>query len=438
MANINADEVHETLGKYMLADGYDLVYDPEESHGTYFVDKKSGKEYLDFFTFFASLPIGHNHPKLMEKSFLDRLTRAALNKPSNSDIYTTEMAEFVDTFARVAMPDEMKHLFFICGGALAVENALKVSMDWKVRKNFAKGSTEERGTQVIHFKHAFHGRSGYTLSLTNTFDPRKYQYFARFDWPRIDTPKLTFPITEEVERRVELEEKESIHQIHNAVERCGDDICGLIIEPIQGEGGDVHFRPEFMRSLRKICDENELMLIYDEVQSGMGITGKMWAYQHYDTPPDIFAFGKKSQVCGIAANGRLSEVDDNCFQESSRINSTWGGNLVDMVRSQRYLEIIEEDKLVRNAHKVGSYLKDQLKAFQNTHTTVTNVRGKGLMVAFDLPSTEKRDEVFRSTYENGLLVLKSGERAIRFRPPLNVTKEEIDTAMEILDDAMKN
>ncbi len=437
MVKIETHQVHETLKKYMLVDGHDMVYDPEKSHGSYFVDKKSGEEYMDFFTFFASLPIGHNHHKLLEEDFLEKLTRAAINKPSNSDIYTEEMAEFVETFGRVAVPDDMKHLFFICGGALAVENALKVSMDWKVRKNFARGSTGERGTQVVHFKNAFHGRSGYTLSLTNTFDIRKYQHFARFDWPRIDTPKLTFPITDEVEKRVELEERESIHQIYDAIERRGDDLCAMIIEPVQGEGGDVHFRPKFMQALRKICDENEIMLIYDEIQSGMGITGKMWAYEHYGVSPDIFSFGKKSQVCGIAANGRIREVEDNCFEESSRINSTWGGNLVDMVRSQRYLEIIEEENLVKNAATVGNYLKQHLSEFQETHTCVTNVRGKGLMCAFDLPSTEKRDEVYKSTFENNLLVLKSGERAIRFRPPLTLSKEEVDSAMEILEAAIK-
>ena len=433
-----ADKVHEIIGKYMIGDGIDLVYDHERSHGSYLYDAKRDKEFLDLFTFFASLPIGHNHPKLMEDDFLNHLKQIAVNKPSNSDIYTRELADFTDTFGKIAKPDSFKHLFFISGGALAVENALKVSFDWKVRKNFNKGFDEVVGQQVIHFKDAFHGRTGYTLSLTNTFDPRKYQYFSRFDWPRIDVPRLTFPVTDQVLERVKMEESQAISQINQAIKREGDDIAALIIEPIQGEGGDRHFRPKFMKKLRKICDENEIMFVLDEIQSGMGITGKWWAYEHYDIEPDIVAFGKKAQVCGIMANDRVDQVDHNCFEESSRINSTWGGNLVDMVRCQRYLEIIEEENLVENAREVGHYLQDRLSELNKNHDGITNVRGKGLMCAFNLPSSEQRDEVKEKAFKNGLLVLKSGERAIRFRPPLNLSKEEVDEAIDILDGCVKS
>lgn len=433
MVPVKADEVHDTLKKHMLVDGYDLVYDPWKSHGTYLVDKKTGREYLDFFTFFASLPIGHNHPGLLEQDFLKILTGSAVNKPSNSDIYTCEMAEFVETFSRVAMPDHMKYLFFISGGALAVENALKVSMDWKVRLNYERGYTKETGHEVIHFRNAFHGRSGYTLSLTNTFDPRKYQYFPRFDWPRVDTPKLTFPVTDEVLRRVQEEEKESLDQIGEAIEEKGDHICSLIIEPIQGEGGDTHFRPEFMKALRSICDQNDILLIYDEIQTGMGLTGKMWAYEHYDAPPDIIVFGKKSQVCGIISNDRVDTVHNNCFNESSRINSTWGGSLVDMVRARRVLEIIEDEDLVGNAARVGDLLMGRLQELGEEHPFISNIRGRGLMCAFDLESPEKRDAVVNASMKKGLLILKCGGRSIRFRPPLNVSQDEVDRAMDILE-----
>jgi len=437
MSEIPPEKVHETMKKYMLIDGYDLVYDMEKSHGSYLHDAKTDREFLDFFSCFATMPIGHNHPKLLEEDFLNKLKKAAINKPSNSDIYTPEMAEFVQTFADLAMPSEdFEHLFFISGGALAVENALKVAFDWKVRKNFQKGKKEVIGQKVLHFKDSFHGRTGYTLSLTNTFDPRKHQYFAKFDWPRVDVPQLTFPVTEEVEKRVELEEAESIRQINAIIDREGENIAALVIEPIQGEGGDQHFRPEFFKKIRTICDENEIMLVFDEVQAGLGLTGKMWAYQHYGITPDIVAFGKKTQVCGIMVSNRVDEVENNVFEESSRLNSTWGGNLVDMVRCQKYLEIIEEENLVQNAKEVGEYMQNALHDLEEKHKCISNVRGEGLMIAFDLVSTEKRDQVFKSTYDNGLLVLKSGERSIRFRPPLNLSKEEVDEGMAILDKAI--
>ena len=349
MTKVKANEVHEILGKYILCDGYNMVVDAQKSHGSYMHDSKSGKEYLDFFSFFASMPLGFNHPKISNDDFVKEIGEVALHKISNSDFYTTTMAEFVKTMAEVAMPKEMKKMFFVSGGGLAVENALKTAFDWKVRKNFAKGIKEEKGSKIIHYKQAFHGRTGYTLSLTNTADPRKYMYFPLFDWPRVENPKAIFPLEgENLEKTIEAE-KRSIAQIVEACEKYGDDIAGLIIEPIQGEGGDNHFRKEYMEELRRLADKYEFLLIYDEGQSGGGITGKMWAYEHYGVTPDIICFGKKFQICGIMVNDRVREVEKNCFDESSRINSTWGGNIVDMKRITRYLEIISDENLVENA-----------------------------------------------------------------------------------------
>src|SRR5690554_2083976 len=184
-----AESVRSTLGRHILTDGYSIVLDMERSRGVRLHDAATGKEYLDFFTFFASNPLGMNHPKLRnDESFMERLMDAAVNKVANSDIYTPHFARFVDTFSRVAIPEELPYAFFVSGGALAVENALKIAFDWKVQKNFAKGYTEERGHKALHLEHAFHGRSGYTMSLTNT-DPEKVKYFPKFDWPRIPSPQ---------------------------------------------------------------------------------------------------------------------------------------------------------------------------------------------------------------------------------------------------------
>jgi len=217
----------------------------------------------------------------------------------------------------------------------------------------AKGKGE-LGSKIIHFKSAFHGRSGYTLSLTNT-DPLKTLYFPQFNWPRIMNPVLFFEkgeITASELERIQKEEKLAIEQIHNAIRDNPDDIAALIIETIQGEGGDGHFRAEFLRELRKISDENEFLLIFDEVQSGFGTTGTWWCFEQFNVLPDILVFGKKTQICGICVSSRIDDVE-NVFKISSRINSTWGGSLVDMVRCTRYIEIILEDNLLENAKKVG-------------------------------------------------------------------------------------
>jgi L-lysine 6-transaminase len=430
------NEVMPSLRKHILVDGFDVVIDLHKSQGSYLVDAKTGKKYLDFFTFVASNPLGMNHPKLVEPEFLAKLARVAVNKPSLSDIYTREQAEFVETFARVAMPSYLPHAFFIEGGALGVENALKAAFDWKIRKNLAKGYREEKGTQIIHFRQAFHGRSGYTLSLTNT-DPVKSALFPKFKWPRIHNPAIRFPLNEENLAQVRVEEDLAIKQIKQAFVDNRDDIAAIIIEAIQGEGGDNQFRKEFFVALRELADENDAMLIIDEVQTGIGLTGRMWGHQHY-VEPDMIAFGKKTQVCGFLCGRRIDELEHNVFTVPSRINSTWGGNLVDMVRSQRYLEIIEEEQLVENARVMGEHLLQRLNelATEFPHF-VSNARGLGLFAAFDMPDKEARDKVKNACYENGLIILPSGERSIRFRPPLNIARSELDLGISIIRDSLK-
>jgi len=434
---ITPKNVHEVLGKRILTDGFDLVLDLERSKGAWIYDSRFDRKFLDFFGFFATSAVGLNHPKMFDPEFLKKLQRAALNKPTNSDVYTVEMAEFVDTLSRIATPPYMKYFFFIEGGALAVENALKTAFDWKVKKNFRKGYKEEKGYKVIHLREAFHGRSGYTLSLTNTFDPRKTQYFPKFNWPRVTNPKITFPLNEENLRKVEELEKKSIEEIEKAIKENPDDIAAFIMEPIQGEGGDNHFRKEYFKAVEKITRENEMMFIVDEVQSGMGITGKWWAHEHFDVKPDIIAFGKKMQVCGIMVGPRVDEIEDNVFKVSSRINSTWGGNLVDMVRATKYLEIMHEERLVDNAAKMGEIFLKGLGEIEERTGKINNVRGRGLMDAFDLKDTKTRDDLFNILYKNGLLMLKTGEKGIRFRPPLIIGVDEVNTALEIIEKSLK-
>jgi len=432
-APIAPHQVHATLARHMLAEGFDMVLDLERSHGRRLRDARTGRALLDMFSCFATLPIGLNHPGMRDPEFLAKLQRAALTNPSNPDVYTVELADFVDTFARLAMPEYLPHLFLVSGGALGVENALKAAFDWKVRRNFRNGATAERGHQVLHFREAFHGRTGYTLSLTNTADPKKYQYFPRFDWPRVDNPKLRFPLTPQELERVERAEAASIEQMQQAFRERKDDIACIIIEPIQAEGGDNHFRPEFLRSLRDLAHENDALLVFDEVQTGFGLTGRMWMHQHDDIRPDLLAFGKKAQVCGMMAGTRIDDEPDNVFHLKSRINSTWGGNLADMVRSQRYLEIMAEERLIERAAATGAHLLQRLETLADSRPRIaSNARGRGLMCAIDLPDSEFRDAALAKCFELGVVILGCGVRSLRFRPPLDVTTDEIDEAVDVL------
>jgi L-lysine 6-transaminase len=434
---VSPAEVHGILARHMLADGYDIVFDYEKSHGAWLHDARAGRDLLDFCSFFASNPVGFNHPKMKDPDFLKVLHRVAQLKPALADLYSVEFAWFVDVFGRLAMPPHLRYAFFIEGGTLGVENALKTAFDWKVRRNRAKGIGGEEGQQVIHFRQAFHGRSGYTLSLTNT-DPVKTDLFPKFRWPRIDNPGLRFPVTDEVERDVVAAEQRALEQVEKAFADNPDDIAAILIEPIQAEGGDIHFRPQFLQALQRKAREHDVFFVLDEVQTGVGITGKMWAHEHFGLEPDAVAFGKKMQVCGCIVGPRVDEEPENVFRVSSRINSTWGGGLTDMVRAARYLEVIHEDRLLDNARVTGERLLAGLVSLQRELGGVmTNARGRGLMIAFDLPSPELRGKAQDRMLENGLLLLGCGVRSIRFRPPLNLTPAEADTALEIVRKSLK-
>lgn len=432
---VEADAVLHELGKYMLADGFEIVYDICKSHGVYLHDAITGKDYLDFFTCFASNPIGLNHPKMTDPAFIEYLGKISVNKPSNSDLYSEAMASFVKTFFAIAVPDYFIHSFYVEGGALAIENALKVAFDWKVKKNFSKGYTIEKGHKILHFNQAFHGRSGYTMSLTNT-DPNKTALYPKFDWPRVSNPYIVFPIQKNLEDLIERENK-SIREIKQAFVNNPDDIAAIIIEPIQGEGGDNHFRPEFLQQLREIANEEDALLIFDEVQTGVGLTGTMWAHEQLGVKPDILAFGKKMQVCGILATNRVDEVPDNVFRVSSRINSTWGGSLTDMVRATRYLEIIQEDNILDNVKNTGNTLQSLLHELQQEFPMIiSNCRGRGLFSAFDFPDVQTRKKCLHNCLDRGLIILACGEKSVRFRPALTLQIKELEEGMNIIRDSI--
>jgi L-lysine 6-transaminase len=428
--DLSAAQVHETIARHMLADGFEIVLDLAASKGADLVDARGGTTYLDMFTFFASSALGMNHPALTSDDARREFADVAANKPSNSDVYSVPMARFVETFARVLGDPALPHLFFIDGGALAVENALKVAFDWKSRRNQANGIDPALGTKVLHLERAFHGRSGYTMGLTNT-EPNKTDRYPKFDWPRIPSPSINGNAD------VIAAEGKALAAARRAFEQHPHDIACFIAEPIQGEGGDNHLRPEFLRAMQAICIEFDALFVLDEVQTGVGLTGTAWAYQQLGLEPDVVAFGKKAQVCGIMAGRRVDDVPDNVFQVPSRINSTWGGNLTDMVRARRILEVIEADGLIERARELGGHLLAGLREIEAKHATVSDARGRGLMCAITLPSPELRNEVItRLRTEQHVFMLGCGTTSLRVRPALTITTEELDRALAALDEVL--
>lgn len=452
---ISPAEARILIGRHMIVrDHFDFVMDLDQSHGPYIVDAREvardahGEErplsmqertLLDFYTQFAAWPVSYNHPKLtQDEAFNKRLLRAASIKIANSDIVTVDKAHYVDRMAEVAMHDGLDYLFVISGGALAVENALKAAFDWKIRLNFQKGVLRpEAEYKIIHFKEAFHGRSGYTMSLTNT-DPDKVRFFPKFEhWPRISTPKMRFPVEKHL-ADIEAREAHAIQEIEATLQQNPHTIAALILESVQAEGGDNFFRPQFFQALRRITSEHDVILILDEVQSGCGLTGKFWAYQHMGIVPDIIAFGKKMQVCGILANrSTFDRVEQNCFTMPGRLNSTWGSDLADMVRATRLLEIIRDERLVENAANQGTYLLGRLHALQEAFPTlIHNARGLGLLTAFDFINPQLRGRFVSEMRKRQVLTLTCGTHTIRLRPMLDIQKQHIDAYIQAAEQSL--
>jgi L-lysine 6-transaminase len=423
---IGPDAVHDTLRKHQLVDGYPVVLDLDKSEGVWLHDALTGKRYLDGFSFFASWPMGYSHPKLLDYEFQEEILRAAITKTSNSDVYTVEMARFVDAFATRVTPEGFPHHFWVSGGALAIENTLKTAFDWKARL-LGRTSFDSyvNDLVILHFRRAFHGRTGYTLSLTNT-RPDKIGLFPKFDWPRVHNPAIEFDLQGGIANDIEAEEQRAFDEIEKVYSQYGRRVAAILIEPMQGEGGDNHFRGEFLAGLRRIADEKQSMLIFDEVQTGFYGSGKPWMWQHFEAAPDMVAFGKKTQVCGFYASARVDEVVDNVFSLSSRINSTWGGNLVDMVRCRRFIEIIEEEELPEQVAATGDRLIQGLREIARHTGVISNVRGRGSLVAFTVDTPERRAQILVDMFDNELLALPCGPRSIRFRLPFVVQTEEVD------------
>ena len=423
---ISPRDVHTVLDRYQLVDGYSIVVDLEQSQGVWIHDSASGNKYLDAFTCFASWPLGFNHPAFMEDATCQKMLNACRNKIANSDLYTTELAEFVESFGTKVTPEGYSHHFWVSGGALAVENALKTAFDWKARKLGRNDFHDDVNDLVIlHFNQAFHGRSGYTMSLTNTL-PDKVGLYPKFNWPRVSNPFCEFDNDGNVTNDIEAAEEKTCKEIEGAFDAHSNKIAAIVIEPMQGEGGDNHFRNEFLEKLRHYADEREALLIFDEIQTGFYGSGKPWFWQHTTVRPDIVSFGKKTQTCGIYASNRVDEVTENVFNRSSRINSTWGGNLVDMIRCTQFIKIIERDNIAQQVTTIGNHVVAGLRSIASDTGAFTSVRGKGSLIAFTLATPEHRATMLNAFMDAGVIALPCGTRSVRFRLPLVMTTQDAD------------
>ena len=399
MTDIAPLTIHETLSTWLQADGMPILCDLKKSQGSYLHDVRSGKDYLDMSSFYGGRPLGFNHPKLLDPTFVLRLEKIALKQPQHGDVDATEYASFVQTLGTVALGNDFSQVFVMEGGSLALEHALKTAIDWKHHNN-------KKGSHIIAFKEAFHGSTAHVLS-------------------HVTNPKKHFPFDEKALAETMALEHVALTEIDEIFNLHPHEVAAIIIEPIQCAGGDNYFRSEFFQKLRAIANERECLLIFDEVQTGFGATGHWWAWQWLDVKPDIMLFGKKAGVCGFAASQRLDEA-----------GSTFS-NVADMVRCERVMQIVLEEKLLDNATTMGRYLQKLLLELSHTRSDVSNVRGIGVLAAFDMTTTAVRDQLLKACFEQELIVLPCGLKSICMRPTLDVNADAVGRAVAQLEAALR-
>lgn len=376
---------------------FDIKIDFKKSHGSYLFDKNSQVEFLDFFGFFSSLPLGYNHRIFKEKEFIDTISRISNIKVANNAIETDERVQFLEKFSKYAGMD-FKYFHFCCTGALAVESALKVAIDYKKSKR----------PMVISFKGSFHGINCWGLA-TDRFFPidLRLETCPEVNWPKVN----------------------NIDEIKKFIEKNGNrNVAAILVEPIQCTFGDRYFPLDFFAQLRKLSDENNIPLIFDEIQTGFGVSGRMWYYQHLNIEPDILIFGKKSQAAGIMAKEKFG----NIFKSPARkLKVTFDGELIDMVRCMYILEAYEKYNILNNVQERSAELVAGLKEINQ----LKNVRACGLLIAFDFEAQKQRDAFFDRMIDKRFMCNKTVSKTIRLRPNLNLSSNEVQEALERIKSA---
>mgnify|MGYP001562214894 CR=1 FL=1 len=370
-----------------------------QGEGCYFKDA-DGNTFLDFASQVSSLPLGYNHPAL--QAVLKKYKTTPI-KYAGQDFLVKEHNELLEELFTIT-PSGMNAAFLINSGAEAVENAIKICM----RK-------QHHAKVCISFKNAFHGRTLGALSLTNT---AKHQ--QKEDYLAIPTERL--PFTDEAPEVLD----------HLLTKHKPEEIACVIMEPIQGEGGYNVPSSKMVQKIRAMTKQMNIPFIADEVQSGMGRTGEWWCMQHYNVKPDVMAAAKALQVGATIANKEMFPT------QPGSISSTWGGgHVLDLAIGIEIIRVIKKKNLLLNVKKQGKYLMQCLRELARENVNVRNVRGVGLMTAFDLPTGKMRNDLVIEAVKRGLVVIGCGMQGIRLIPPYIITKKEIDEAMDIIRASLK-
>jgi len=401
---------------------FSIRIDFEKSHDSYIYDKSRNDYFLDFFGLYATLPLGYSHPIFQDESFRKDFNRIASVKVPNNEIISDEAQEFLKTFAGHRDMSGYKYFHFCCTGALAIESAIKVAIDQKPCRN----------PMVISLKESFHGINSYGGFVTDRFFPvsLRLDNMPDMGWYKIHNPKIIYR-DNKVDEKTSYKGLEKFErEFDGCIKKFGaDSIVALLIEPIQSTYGDNYFPEKFFQVARKLCDKYNICLIFDEIQTGFGGTGKMWYFQHINIEPDIVTFGKKTQVAGIMVKEKYNKL----FETPIRLEVTWDGNLLDMVRCNYILKAYEKYNILDNVDKRGEEIVCGLKNIKQ----LKNVRSTGLLICFDFDSAEQCQIFFKKIFEKRLLCNKTRDISIRLRPNLNLTSAEVQEALRRIKSALE-
>lgn len=425
----------DELSAYVIATPHPFALDLEKCEGMWLATV-DGQRLFDWAGYYGSKLIGHNHPGLYEPSYVQRLVRAANNKVANPDFLTRECLDYYRMLHRLG-PELMKmggsmEVYAVNSGAEAVENMMKYLVAKFNQKKLVEGKVVSH-RKFLYFDKAFHGRTVFALGVTQTIDPVATKDFHGLT--STGNIKLPFPAYASENTYAEnlRNALKALEQVESALSQMSEEIVGIIVEPIQGAGGHRVAVKEFFQGLSELAHKYNVYLAFDEVQTGLGATGKMWAIDHFDLPhaPMAVAAGKKFGTGVVYMREPLDDI--------GVLDSTWGGTLADMVRVVREVEIVQSEGLVLRAAENGERLAKGLHGLVKEHAILSNVRGMGLYQGVTLDTPARKSQLIQAARdEYGLLLLGAGNRSIRTRPNLSVTAEEVDLFVDLLDQALTN
>jgi 4-aminobutyrate aminotransferase len=422
-----AQRVLEGDAKY-LSPSYTRSYPLVAKRGRgVMVEDVDGNEFLDFSAGIAVVSTGHCHPHVVAAI---QKQAGELIHMSGTDFYYESMITLAERLSKIAPMKGPHRIYYGNSGTEAIEAALKLAR------------YHTRRQSVIAFYGAFHGRTMGALSLTAS-KPQQRRRFAPL------VPGVTHvPYPNLYRRPAGMEAKDYAVECARFIEKTvfkttmpAEEVAAIFVEPIQGEGGYVVAPAEFLQELRRICDENGILLVADEVQSGSGRTGKWWAIQHSGVEPDIITVAK-GIASGMPLGVTIARAEIMDWVPGSHA-STFGGNPVCIASALATMDVLEREG-IRNAEEVGEYMMKRLLPWVEKRAAVGDVRGRGLMIGVEIsadkrskaPSGELRDRIVERAFTQGLLVLGAGESSIRLAPPLIVTREQADVAMDILEESI--